>query len=50
MEKSYQCYVLWRALRVMDQRAASLTDSSNSLSVDFAGFAHTAVIIASVEY
>ena len=32
----------------MDQRAISLTDSSNSLFVDFAGFAHTAVIIASV--
>ena len=50
MEKSYQCYVLWKALRVMDQRVASLTDSSNSLSVDFAGFAHTAVIRASVGY
>ena len=34
----------------MDQRATSLTDSSNSLSVDFAGFAHTAVIRASVGY
>ena len=32
----------------MDQRATSLIDSSNSLSVDFAGFAHTAVIRASV--
>ena len=32
----------------MDQRATSLIDSSNSLSVDFAGFAHTTVIRASV--
>ena len=38
------------ALRVINQGAANLTDSSDSLSVDFAGFAHTAVIIASVEY
>ena len=35
---------------VIGQGAASLPDSSDSLSVDFAGFVHTVVIIASVEY
>ena len=45
-----QLYVLWMALMVIGQGAASLPDSSDSLSVDFAGFVHTVVIIASVEY
>ena len=38
------------ALRAADQGAAGSTNSSNSLSVDFAGFPHTAIIRASIGY